>query len=121
MFRKLWSGQDRRRFPRTEAALDLSIEVEMYGFDDNRPFFASGRTIDISRGGLFAVLDAPIAAGSVCKLFFHDAGAHVRPSHLAARVLRCREEGNRFLIAVEFDVPLLALRAGAGEEVAAVG
>lgn len=110
MFRKLWQGADRRRYPRQEAFLELTIQVEMYGFDgDSRPFFASGRTLNVSRGGVYAELDAPVAEGSVCKIFFRDDGHRVRPKHVAARVLRCEERDGRFRIAVEFDEPLLEL------------
>lgn len=110
MFRRLWKGPERRAHPRFEAALDLSIQVEMYGFaGDCDPFFASGTTLNVSRGGVFASVDAPVAEGSVCKIFFRDAGAQVRPSHAAGRVLRCSEEDGLFYIAVQFDEPLLEL------------
>lgn len=110
MFRRLWKGPDRREHPRVEASLELSIQVEMYGFEeDSRPFFASGRTVNISRGGVFTTVDAPVAEGSVCKLFFRDGEGQVRPTHMAGRVLRCTEEGGAFHIAIAFDESLLEL------------
>lgn len=120
MFRKFWKGPERREHPRFDAALELAIQVEMYGFEgDSTPFFASGRTLNVSRGGVYTCVDAPVAEGSVCKLFFRDADAQVRPSHVSGRVLRCSERDGAFHIAVEFDEPLLELSVAQPEASAA--
>lgn len=115
MLERLWKGPERRQHRRFEAEIDLSIQVEMYGFEeDARPFFASGQTANISQGGVYALVDAPIAEGSVCKLFFRDAEAHVRPSHVAGRVVRCEaleDDDETFGIAVSFDAPMLEIVA----------
>lgn len=112
MLRSWWQGKERRRHPRHEAALELSIEVELYGFHgDVEPFFASGLTVNISRGGLLACVDAPVTDGSVCKVFFHDTAGQVQPRHVAALVVRCSErEDGTFLVAAEFEQPLSRLR-----------
>ncbi len=110
MFSKIWKGSDRRVFPRQEAALEVELEIEIYGFEGNsRPFFASGKTINISRSGVLARLDVPVTRGSVCKLFFSRTGDQVRPHHVAGRVARMTPSGKEFLIAVEFDEPLARL------------
>jgi len=110
MFSRIWKGTDQRQFPRQEAAFEVELEIEVYGFEgESRPFFASGRTINISRSGVLAHLDAPIARGSVCKLFFRCTGDHVRPHHVAGRVARLRESGDGYLVAVRFDAPLARL------------
>lgn len=111
MFRRWWRGPERRRFPRLEAAIDLSVRVELYGFEEESlPFFASGTTRNVSRGGLLASLDAPVSEDSVCRVFLHDSADQIRPRHIAGRVVRCQESNGAFLIAVEFDQPLTRLQ-----------
>ncbi len=110
MFSKIWRGADRRRFPRQEATLPLELAIEVYGFEgESRPFFASGTTINISRSGVLAFVDVPIARGSVCKLFFSKTGDQVRPHHVAGRVTRLSEADDGFVVAVQFDAPLARL------------
>lgn len=111
MLRSWWHGPERRQHPRAEAALELSIEVELYGFSgDMDAFFASGRTVNLSVGGLLASVDAPLTAGSVCKVFFRDDAGQVRPRHATARVRRCHErDDGTFLVAVAFEAPLTRL------------
>jgi len=110
MFSRIWKGAERRRFPRQEAVLEVEFEIEIYGFEgESRPFFASGKTVNISRTGVLAHLDVPIARGSVCKLFFRRTGDQVRPHHVAGRVARLSDSGDDFLIAVHFDEPLARL------------
>ena len=110
MLERFWGGRERRRHTRHPAALQVDIEVEVYGFEgDSRPFFASGNTINISRGGLLARLDAPVSRGSVCNVFFRNAGRQVRPQHTAAQVMRSQEIDGGFLVAVRFEELLLQL------------
>lgn len=110
LLRSLWRGTDRRSHRRLEASFELRVEVELYGFEDEvRPFFASGKTINVSRGGLLAVLDAPVSAGSVCNIFFRDAGDQLRPHHVTGQVVRSFEEEGEFHVGVQFDEPLLRL------------
>ena len=69
MLRSLWKGAERRRFPRIDAQLDVEIAVEVYGFHGEvHPFFASGRTLNVARAGVLALLDAPVPAGAVAVL-----------------------------------------------------
>lgn len=112
MLRSWWRGPERRRHPRAVAAVELSIEMELYGFHgDVVPFFASGSTLNLSLGGLLASVDAPVAAGCVCRVFFHDGAGQVQPRHVAARVMRCEErDDGTFLVAAAFEVPLTRLR-----------
>ena len=114
MFSRIWKGVERRKFPRQEAALDMELEIEIYGFEgESRPFFASGKTINISRSGVLARLDVPVQQGSVCKLFFSRTGDQVRPHHVAGRVARMTASADEYLIAVEFDEPLAHLGVAA--------
>ena len=85
--------------------------MELYGFEDeSHPFFASGRTLNLSRSGALTLVDLPVARGSVCKIFFRHADDVIRPHHVAGRVLRAREVRDGFEIAIEFDEPLAHLR-----------
>jgi len=110
MFSRLWKEADRRRFPRQDAALEVELEIEIYGFEgESRPFFASGKTLNISRDGVLACLDVPVSRGSVCKLFFRQTGDQIRPHHVAGRVARLSRSGDDFVIAIRFDEPLARL------------
>jgi hypothetical protein len=120
MFSRILSRRDRRRFPRHEATFAVEFELEVYGFEDgSRPFFASGKTVNLSRSGLLARLDLPVAHGSVCKLFFRHTGEQVRPRHVSGRVVRLRESGDDFLLAVEFDEPLAGIEVDQTVDLAA--
>ena len=110
MLSAIWKGVDRRRAQRQEAALEVELEIEVYGFEGaSRPFFASGKTINISRNGVLTCFDVPISRGSVCKLFFRQTGDQIRPHHVAGRVARMSRSCDDFLIAVRFDEPLARL------------
>jgi len=127
MWKRIWNGVERRKFRRLQAHLRVEVGVELYGFEGRaHPFFASGRTLDISRGGILAHIDSPIHAGAVCNIFFRDPDSAVRPRHVSGRVIRCqqvaddqnaeadtdRASGARtpiFRIAVAFEEPLLQL------------
>ncbi len=110
MWNRLLAKVERRRFRRLEASIEVAISVELYGFEGAaNPFFSSGVTLDMSRGGVLARLDAPIHAGAVCNVFFRDCGDQVRPCYVAGRVIRCEEIDGAFRIAVTFEEPLLAL------------
>ena len=120
MFSSIWKGKNRREFHREGAVLEVELEIEIYGFQgDSRPFFASGKTLNISRSGVLARLDVPVLRGSVCKLFFSRTGDQVRPHHVAGRVARMTKSGNEFLIAVQFDEPLARLEVTESAKVAA--
>lgn len=120
MLSRIWKGVDPRRFLRQEAALEIELEIEIYGFEDeSRPFFTSGKTINISRDGVLARLDVPLSRGSVCKLFFRQTGDQVRPHHVAGRVVRLARSGEDFLVAVRFDEPLTRLEVAEKVTVAA--
>jgi hypothetical protein len=120
MFSRILSRPDRRKFSRHEASFAVEFELEVYGFEDeSRPFFASGKTVNLSRSGLLARLDLPVTHGSICKLFFRHTGEQVRPQHVAGRVVRLRESGDEFLIAVEFDEPLAHIEVDQTVDIAA--
>ncbi len=116
MIDRLWKGPERRRHPRIEACVQIALGVEVYGFEAGaRPFFTRGVTCNVSLGGVLARLDAPVSPGSICNVFFRQAGDEIRPHHLAGRVLHCRREGDDYLVGVRFDEPLLKLDLAAGD------
>jgi len=119
MLNKILRRVERRKHPRCETVLAVEFELEVYGFEgESRPFFTSGKTVNISRSGLLARLDLPISTGSVCKLFFRHTGDQVRPQHVAGRVVRLREAGEDFLVAVEFDEPFTRIDVAQTAELA---
>lgn len=112
MFRKLFAGKERRKYPRQEAAIELDIELELYGFAGrSEPVFTRGRTVNISRGGLLAEFDAPVESGTVCNLYFREGSERVSPRRVSGRVMRCSPGEGTFRVAVEFDAPLETLNA----------
>lgn len=120
MLSKLWAGPERRRFRRHEATIEVRIQVELYGFESGAtPFFASGKTVNISRNGVLARLDAPVTRGAVCNVFFREARRHVRPQHIRGKIVRCQEHHGQFMVAVEFDAVLQRLELPAPATVAA--
>ena len=60
MLNRLWRGPERRILQRRGIALEIALEVELYGFEnESRPFFASGHTINLSRSGALTRVDLP--------------------------------------------------------------
>lgn len=113
MWKRIWGGRERRRRRRHDLALGVEIEtaVEIYGFEPTaRPFFSSGTTVNLSETGMLAQIDAPIAPGSNCNVYFRDGHEQLRTMHTAGRVTRCQGRDGAFVIAIEFDVAMLHLR-----------
>ena len=100
--------EDRRAYPRVDAAFDLRLNVEV-GAAGSRP--ALGKTVNVSRGGLLAAVDRRVPLGCRCAIQFEGAEAEDRisPMHVSGRVLRLTPRATDFLVAVMFDTPLEAL------------
>lgn len=115
MLRQIWKGPERRAHRRLEAAVEVAVRVEMYGFEGARPFFATGITLNAGRGGVLATFDVPVTKGSVCNVYFRDADVRIEPSRVQGRVVRCEEHAAGFLVAIAFETPLTRLELAQSE------
>jgi hypothetical protein len=110
---------DRRTTERFSASYGVRFEIDGYTQSMN-PFFATGTTLNISRGGLMARVDRPLPLGVNCTILFdeHDV---VEPSRdVAGKVVRSDRGTTGCFVAIEFDVPLERVVLAEREEEAAV-
>ena len=89
-----------------EPALDREVMLQV----------ASGRTINISRGGLLARMDQSVTTGSRCLVHFDKGSDRVRPSRAWGKVLRTQGWGEHFVVAIEFETPLQVLELTTSDE-----
>lgn len=97
----------RRAFPRYSAAYPILLER------DQRPFEpARGSTINLSRSGMLASVDGPIASGTVCRVTFLPRERY-RPE-----LIECPHCGSEFPILELPDEPIrgTAVRVERGED-----
>ena len=100
-------GRERRAYPRLLEvfAIKLGVELRTGG---STP--ASGSTINISRGGLLAAVDARMSLNARCDVRFLDSEDRVSPTETTGVVCRISLHGDDFLVAIEFDEPLEYLK-----------
>ena len=98
---------DRRQHPRRVAALPIVLRVELHGVDaaDAR-FESTGRTRNVSSGGLLARVDREVDLEGRVIAHFPDATGSLGRTILFGTVRRCDPVGERWEIAVSFDTPL---------------
>ena len=101
-------GDERRQHTRFAAATPVVLRVELHGYDqDHARFEATGRTVNMSRGGLLARIDRTLAAGTRCLAHFPDATGMLGRTIVFGEVRRCTGMGDRWEVAVVFDTPLV--------------
>ena len=96
---------ERRGSERFPASYGVRFEIDGYT-QSMKPFFATGTTLNVSRGGLMARVDRPLPLGVRCTLLFdeHDV---VEPSRdVAGKVVRSDRTSTGCFVAIEFDSPL---------------
>lgn len=95
---------ERRSTERFSASFGLRIEIDGYT-DTMEPFYATGSTLNVSRGGLLARVDRPIPLASSCSVLFEttepDSNAEVR-----GKVVRSQQSSTGCFVAIEFRHPL---------------
>lgn len=87
--------------------MQLFVEVST-GLDDGRVFTVGGVTVNLSRGGMLALLHegGPIGPDSTCKVRFTDPANVVAPELTTGVVLRSRPRGPDYEVAINFPTPL---------------
>lgn len=95
---------ERRGSERFSASFGLRIEIDGYT-EAMEPFYATGSTLNVSRGGLLARLDRPIPLSSTCSVLFETPeptpGAEIR-----GKVVRSERSSTGCFVAIEFARPL---------------
>lgn len=105
---------ERRSTERFSASFGLRIEIDGYT-DTMEPFYATGSTLNVSRGGLLARVDRPIPLASRCSVLFET--PEPRPdSEVRGKVVRSEQGGTGCFVAIEFGKPLKKLPVTAAEE-----
>lgn len=108
-----WKGKDRRKAERKDLAYKVQLQVEVYGEQGSRPFYATGETVNISLVGCLALVDDRIAPGARCTVKFVEPDERVKPAWVRGVVVRSeREDEGEYQVAVEFDDPLVVLEPG---------
>ena len=91
--------QERRRYPRTEAA--VHVEVHM----DGNTGTVHGITFNLSRSGMVAHLDAVVASGDGCTIQFPSLGSEPGQM-LKGRAVRSRQGAGVTMAAFKFETLL---------------
>jgi len=113
-------GDDRRTDERLDVPGLIEVDVEMFGYQREAREFGIGpvtdtalkiqtfgATVNLSLGGLCALIADPITEGSHCLVRFVNAGGGVRPELRWGLVMRCEEQDTgKFEVGVKFDSPL---------------
>lgn len=104
------SESDRREHPREASSVPVVLQVELHGYDaEDERFKASGRTVNMSRGGLLARIDRKLASGTRCLAHFPSAVGQLGRTMIYGTVRRVVESSRGWEVAVAFDNPLLDL------------
>lgn len=102
--------EERRSEERFPASLGLKVEIDGYS-DSMQPFFASGSTLNVSRGGLLARVDRPVPLSAKCSVLFETAEADRGLSEISGKVVRSENAATGCFVAIRFDDPLEELPA----------
>lgn len=101
--------------------MPVVIQIELHGYDaEDRRFQCSGRTVNMSRGGLLAQVDRKVESGTRCLAHFPSAAGRLGRTMVYGVVGRVRETPAGCEVALTFDNPLLQVElppgaAGEGE------
>lgn len=101
------SPENRRQWERVKVRKPVKLEATLRGrFIDIMRLEMSGKTIDMSQGGILANVDQSISPGVRCRVDI--ANGEGNPESLYGRVRRASMGRNGFVVALEFDEPLKA-------------
>jgi c-di-GMP-binding flagellar brake protein YcgR len=89
-------SKERRVHPRVEVTLPVELDVETYGPT------TTGRTVDLSRGGVLVIVNQLVGVGAHCTIRFPNAGANAQEIK-AGTVVRSGPAEGGFLVALQFD------------------
>ena len=98
---------DRRTHDRQSLALPIVLDVEIHGYDaTDRPFRASGETVNVCCGGLMAHLDRAVLPGVRCLTHFPRGAGKIGRTMIYGTVRRSEPNDSGYEVAVVFDTPL---------------
>ena len=98
---------DRRSHDRRPLALPIVLDVELHGYDGTeKPFLASGETVNLGCGGLMAQLDRAVVPGVRCLTHFPHGAGKIGRTMIYGTVSRSELNGSGHEVAVVFDTPL---------------
>jgi len=103
-------GPEGRVFRRTELPADVEIEVEGAGV----PRVAAGEIMDVGVGGILVRVAESMAEGTLCTVRFAD--PEVGALEARGFVRRIRVDSTGFLLGIEFENRLEALRTPGAED-----
>ncbi len=100
-------GRNRREHERIRVTRPVKLEATLRGrFIDIMRLEMIGATIDMSDGGFCANVDQSISPGVRCRVEINDDDG--KPRSLWGRVRRTTGGKNGYVVALEFDEPLVA-------------
>jgi CheY-like chemotaxis protein len=105
-------GREQRVFRRTEFSTTVEIEVEDPGTDAAAVRVAEGQIVDVGVGGVLARLGEGVPVGTLCTVRFAEPEIGELETRGYVRRLSA-DEGGGFLVGIEFETPLEALRTPA--------
>ena len=102
--------EDRRKYPRE--FVQVFVEVQLRSGEE--AVEANGVTVNISRGGMLALLEggAPIGLETDCEVRFKDPNGAIRPASQPGIIVRSERRGPDREVAIDFQQPLELLATG---------
>jgi CheY-like chemotaxis protein len=108
-------GRDHLVFRRTELSNGVEVEIEELGDGATAARVAEGQIVDIGVGGVLARVSEAMPVGTLCTVRFAEPEAGDLEARGYVRRLRS-DEGVGFLVGIEFEAPLEALRTPSEED-----
>jgi hypothetical protein len=102
---------DQRSHERVNVSYEINIEagLNIRGQEVMR-LTLTGKTIDISLGGMLIRVDQDVIPGARCDVRFTNARGQIEPENIWGRVRRSTAAGKGFELAVQFESPLELLQ-----------
>ena len=111
------TASERRAHTRVKVPATAELEVELHGFDeDGRRVDIVGVTLNVSRGGLLALIEEKLGEEAPCLGHFPESGGKIYPEYAPGKVMRLGSEDKRYVVAVKFDKPLESVGLPEDEE-----
>jgi CheY-like chemotaxis protein len=105
---------ENRVFRRTELSTRMQIVVEDFGGSGSAARVAEGQMVDVGVGGLLARVGESLAEGTLCTVRFTEPEVGALEARGYVRRMRSDERG--FLVGIEFESHMEALRRPADED-----
>ena len=97
---------ERRVYRRTRVLREVEVRTNA---EDAAKATHQGRMVDLSCGGLLAVVDEPVDVGTRCSVEISGIDAKQEPLHASGDVRSSRKRGGGNLVGIAFDEPMISL------------